>query len=830
MESRYSKGERPIMMMSLGELQTAWKRDFESEGVDASEDEGYTVISERGSRKEEEDGHRDNEGYQAINDASGGLSTDLECQCSGAVPPSAKFSRVDQRIVLQPGAQVKLMGEIYSRVARAAAYLGESHVAPKDKDENSALTLMNTLLRIWDHDQEHTLRSENDWSALQMPESAGGLSGNAWMEMLKLWSQPWFSCAWVLQEVILAKVVAVFYGPAVSSLENIMQFWHLARIHDVPRSLKYGSVADLVALVRNSNRLGTFKRLRDVREGTYAAAPQKKKGKESHRSSGGSGSGSQTKTSSKRSNIKSAAPIESIASERVYKSVAELYISRGFAIDVLHHAGLPQLIESLPTWVPDWNRWSNFPFTTLLYDGTPSAVPRIVLSDAASSLTTRGAIIDIFIVPSMSWSFETVMQDVRRGRRIGITACRQVSVFPGGTRQGDLIVFLLGATMPFVLRRSGYNEFTLIGDCYLHGVMERELIRPDTEGEHWVRLEDWYTETNIDGEPFSVRLRPSANLFGLMTDGMKAALQKIPVSTTHHHPPHTPTRKAGIKAGSTGRGIGRGAGSIGMRAVSIDRCCSIDCGVLAYEGSGKKVQLASSQGGVTLSFIDVSVYEGVNLGEKIVISGLEVHKELFHHEFGVLESSLQDEDAAKSTDALAGVHFTPRVPRPQLVAPHFSPGCRTNPTSRLSYGYGIYQDGKQLATGCGSINNLSHIFDAKAIGAYKGLEHATQLGPAVSGRRLWLCIDNTSVIWCIRGNASTFSQWAFLNIQGVMETHNIRVRWAPGHTVIEGNEAADKLADQGALKPQWNNGLASEPTLTSIRSIMWKLRNQARAE
>lgn len=92
---------------------------------------------------------------------------------------------------------------------------------------------------------------------------------------------------------------------------------------------------------------------------------------------------------------------------RVYKSVTELYTSRGFAIDVLHDAGLPQLIESLPTWVPDWNRGSNFPFTTLLYDGTTSAVPRIVLSDAASSLTTRGAIIDIFIVPSMVCNFRS---------------------------------------------------------------------------------------------------------------------------------------------------------------------------------------------------------------------------------------------------------------------------------------------------------------------------------------------------------------------------------------------------------------------------------------
>lgn len=32
-----------------------------------------------------------------------------------------------------------------------------------------------------------------------------------------------------------------------------------------------------------------------------------------------------------------------------------------------------------------------------------------------------------------------------------------------------------------------------------------------------------------------------------------------------------------------------------------------------------------------------------------------------------------------------------------------------------------------------------------------------------------------------------------------MQTHyHIKIRWAPGHTGIEGNEAANKLADLGA--------------------------------
>jgi hypothetical protein len=100
-----------------------------------------------------------------------------------------------------------------------------------------------------------------------------------------------------------------------------------------------------------------------------------------------------------------------------------------------------------------------------------------------------------------------------------------------------------------------------------------------------------------------------------------------------------------------------------------------------------------------------------------------------------------------------------KVPRPVLRAPHFTYGSRVDPTGgidkktasdefkkwystlpqrdvaifsdgseqyvkgarHIGYGYAIYQNGKQLATGYGSINPLSHVFDAEAIGAWNGL-------------------------------------------------------------------------------------------------------------
>ncbi|KAK1752662.1 heterokaryon incompatibility protein-domain-containing protein [Echria macrotheca] len=48
---------------------------------------------------------------------------------------------------------------------------------------------------------------------------------------------------------------------------------------------------------------------------------------------------------------------------------------------------------------------------------------------------------------------------------------------PVGTRVGDQVVVLLGAKVPFVLRKyEDCDGFYLIGECYVHGVMDGELL------------------------------------------------------------------------------------------------------------------------------------------------------------------------------------------------------------------------------------------------------------------------------------------------------------------------------------------------------------------
>ena len=190
----------------------------------------------------------------------------------------------------------------------------------------------------------------------------------------------------------------------------------------------------------------------------------------------------------------------------------------------------------------------------------------------------------------------------------------------------------------------------------------------------------------------------------------------------------------------------------------------------------------------------------------------------------------------------------PATTRPVLRMPHFSPNCRRDPTGGIEkekaaaafkewwkdlppdvvtvfsdgseqydrgakyvgYGYAVYLGKEQVHTGSGSINTTSHVFDAEAIGAWKGLQR-TLRDPALRYRKIWQCVDSTSVIWCLQGNASTSSQWAFHQCQDAMAIHNISIRWSPGHTGIEGNEAADLLADKG--RANHSGTRASPPSL-----------------
>jgi len=197
--------------------------------------------------------------------------------------------------------------------------------------------------------------------------------------------------------------------------------------------------------------------------------------------------------------------------------------------------------------------------------------------------------------------------------------------------------------------------------------------------------------------------------------------------------------------------------------------------------------------------------------------------------------------------------------RPLLTAPRYTAGSRTDPTGGLSkrlatqkfeqwfrnldpwdlavftdgsqeglklgYGYAILQPGysEPIAYGKGSLDTCGVVFDAEAMGAWRGLEHAIRV--AEPEANITVCVDNTASIWCLRGTPSATSQWAFLSFQEAVRNWQgrIQVKWAPGHMGIHGNELADKLAKDGLKAPR---DPKSAPTLAGVKAkIKQKLRS-----
>lgn len=52
-----------------------------------------------------------------------------------------------------------------------------------------------------------------------------------------------------------------------------------------------------------------------------------------------------------------------------------------------------------------------------------------------------------------------------------------MEMVPPGTISGDLVAILLGAKTPYVLRRNSRRDgFELVGECYVDGMMDGEMM------------------------------------------------------------------------------------------------------------------------------------------------------------------------------------------------------------------------------------------------------------------------------------------------------------------------------------------------------------------
>jgi hypothetical protein len=75
----------------------------------------------------------------------------------------------------------------------------------------------------------------------------------------------------------------------------------------------------------------------------------------------------------------------------------------------------------------------------------------------------------------MHFNFLAQIGSIAGGRRLCITRCGSLSFCPARAKAGDVVVILLGAVAPFVMRQNN-DFFVLLGDGYIDGVTNGEAL------------------------------------------------------------------------------------------------------------------------------------------------------------------------------------------------------------------------------------------------------------------------------------------------------------------------------------------------------------------
>ncbi|KAI1004606.1 hypothetical protein K3495_g3606 [Podosphaera aphanis] len=141
------------------------------------------------------------------------------------------------------------------------------------------------------------------------------------------------------------------------------------------------------------------------------------------------------------------------------------------------------------------------------------------------------------------------------------------------------------------------------------------------------------------------------------------------------------------------------------------------------------------------------------------------------------------------------------------------------PDGNTGGGFAIFQLGRKIRTEDFPLGNGKEIYDAEACAALEGIRAATALPSACFSNNLWIFIDNLKVAkrFLTKAN-STSSQETFIDALEVAKAWKartrlphirggeIRVRWVPIHSGIEGNEIADSEAKKRCrhILPGWS--------------------------
>lgn len=411
--------------------------------------------------------------------------------------------------------QVRFMGEIYRSATQVVIDLG-LHT----EDSTFAIEVLKTIVHGAQYAYETHLR--------------------VYSAMDELYSRPWFSRGWVLQESFMAQKAIVLYGETTEPWELFRPIYikHVRWPEDemppnvqVPKkppymlgignhsSNTYTAEKDLLTLLYKTRHCSTT----DPRDKLFAILPM----------------------------ITNASKLGLVADYS--KSVAEVYTN--VATFLLQHHGLKLLtcnqgtsnIADLPSWVPDWtiqvdrdmydlssicrqaaagtsepavfeihssenekavlkvrgtNEGPISTFSDILKDHEDEEkvfedwVTRALAGDDPEfrdphflTILNRGdygqprydstlekRLPDDYLYVLVSREVDERMDSTCNGRRLFLTAAGHLAVGPAEMQKGDLVCILLGCGVPYVLRDVD-DHYILVGECFVYGMMDGDYLK-----------------------------------------------------------------------------------------------------------------------------------------------------------------------------------------------------------------------------------------------------------------------------------------------------------------------------------------------------------------
>ncbi|KAK8121777.1 heterokaryon incompatibility protein-domain-containing protein [Apiospora sp. TS-2023a] len=83
-------------------------------------------------------------------------------------------------------------------------------------------------------------------------------------------------------------------------------------------------------------------------------------------------------------------------------------------------------------------------------------------------------------------SWKKAYNNAAMNRRFALTAGGHYALCPHLVEEGDIVVVLMGQRTPFILRPRG-DDYLLVGECYVHGIMQGQALSMLEKGEKTLR-------------------------------------------------------------------------------------------------------------------------------------------------------------------------------------------------------------------------------------------------------------------------------------------------------------------------------------------------------